>query len=256
MCWAYEGSDDLRDPVVEFLAGGVAAGQRVAYTADADEAELYGMVAGLDGCDELLSSGALVLLSLAGTYERTEGHDPVRRVAACADLTRRAIEDGYRGFRVAAEATPLVRDPEHRRTFARFEQLVDRYTTSEPFAAMCAYDAGVLGREDLAEVACVHPAVHGSDLAPFQLYATGATTSALRGEVDGFCVDLLSRVLADLPREVDALDASELVFIDHNGLLALDAAAASSGGLSVVCAPPMLRRIHGLLGLRHLRIAT
>jgi hypothetical protein len=256
VCWAYGPDDDLRQSVVTFLADGVAAGQRVAYAAAVDEAALYDVVRGLDGCDDLLRSGSLLLLPLAATYDAAEEHDPVGQVDAYARLSRAAVADGFSGFRVAAEATPLVREPGHRRSFARYEQLVDRYMAVEPFAAMCAYDTAVLTPDELTEVACVHPALHGGDLSPFQLYAQCATTSALRGEIDGFCSDLLARVLADLPGDVDAVDASALDFIDHHGLLALEMAARDRGGLTVTGARSALRRVHGLLGLQHVALAA
>jgi hypothetical protein len=256
VCWAYGPNDDLRQPVVTFLTDGVAAGQRVAYAAADDEAGLYDVVRGLDGCDDLLRSGSLLLLPLAATYDAAEDHDPVGQVAAYAGLTRAAVADGFTGFRVAAEATSLVQDPGRRRSFARYEQLVDRYMAVEPFAAMCAYDRAELARDELAEVACVHPAVHGVDLSPFQLYARDAATSALRGEVDGFCTDLFARVLADLPADVHTVDASALGFIDHQGLLVLDVAARARAGLIVTGARSTLRRVHGLLGLQHVALAA
>lgn len=253
VCWTYGPDDDLGSAVVDFLTEGIAAGQRVAYTAEASEAALREVVAGLACRDEFVASGALLLLSHAGAYDGAEALDPAEQVSAYASLTRHALHDGFTGFRIAAEATPLVRDVGRRQTFVRYEQLVDRYMAGEPFAAMCAYDVTELGSEAIAEIACVHPAVRG-EAPPFQVFAVGGSAAAVMGEIDGFCAELFGRVIDDMTSTVTAVDVSGLRFIDHHGLLVLDRFARDRGGLALTGATPMVRRVSDLLGLDHLRV--
>lgn len=252
--WSYEDAEILGPSVVAFLSDGVRAGQRVGYAALGDEADLLDVVSGLDGWRQLLASRALVLLPLGGVYGAAADLDPVAQVATYRSHTREALRDGFEGFRVAAEATPLVLDATKRRAFVRYEQLVDRYMAAEPFAALCAYDTTRLSPAELEELACVHPAVHAADPPLFRLYAAGPDRSVLVGAVDSSCAVLFERVVADLPPGVTSLDLTNLDFIDHHGLLALDR-AATGHGLLLLGARPVVARLCDLLRLEHLTVA-
>jgi hypothetical protein len=252
VCWTYDACDDLRDVFVEFLEAGLASGERVAVTAH-DEGELHDLVAALPGGEARVADRSLVLLPLAGVYDGGPV-DPLRQVSVYADHTRRALSEGFSGFRIAAEATPLIQEAERRQAFVRYEQLVDHYMAREPFAAMCAYDRSALEADEVTEVACVHPAVRGDEQPPFHLFARDSSTSAIVGEVDAFSGEVFERVLSALPAAVEALDVAALGFIDHRGLLALEREAAERGGLRLVRARRAVRRLHGLLGLRHLEV--
>jgi hypothetical protein len=63
-----------------------------------------------------------------------------------------------------------VRNPDQLDTMARYEHLVDRYMTNQPFSALCGYNRAELGEETIAQLACLHPL--GNNGAPFRLCAS------------------------------------------------------------------------------------
>lgn len=257
LCCSYGHPRDLRRPVLGFIEDGLARGLRVEYVAQAGMEELRGTLAGLADLDGLIDRGALRLTPLDAVYDAADTLVPERQVAAYAAATDGAIADGYAGYRAAAVATPLVRTPEQREIFCRYEHLVDRYMTRRPFSAMCAYDRVALGAAAVEEVACLHPACHGHEAA-FALHAGADGTLVLRGEVDIASARIF---VAALERATDPLDGGELVvdasgleFIDHRGLAELDRwARIRRGTLVLRGGPSSLGDLVRILGLRAVR---
>ncbi|SFQ04109.1 MEDS: MEthanogen/methylotroph, DcmR Sensory domain [Amycolatopsis arida] len=228
MCWAYDDPDDYRRRMLDFLADGISQGQRVSLIADAPADELIGALRGLDDVDEALTRGALQVQSLRDRYRTHALLDPADQLRAYAEATRAALAAGYTGLRVAAEATSLVRRPEQLDSFARYEHLVDRFMTGQPFSALCAYNRVELGGDTVAQIACLHPGT-SAGATPFRLYAADDGTITLSGELDLTARDLLALALDRVElRPVDGelvVDARELTFADHRSLLLLAHAA-------------------------------
>jgi anti-anti-sigma regulatory factor len=163
--------------------------------------------------------------------------EPEEHVATYAAATERALADGFAGLRVAADVTTLVRKAAQLEAFARYEHLIDHYMTTRPFAALCGYDRVELGEHAVAQVACMHPsATRGAT--PFRLYGSTDHSAALAGEVDLVSTELFPLALRRAEPEPRAgemvLDASELAFIDHRGLVALDDHARDRGITAVL----------------------
>jgi anti-anti-sigma regulatory factor len=127
---------------------------------------------------------------------------------------------------------------------------------------MCAYDRSSLGSAATAELACMH-ASSNRQLCSFSLVAGTGGTIALRGEIDVVdresFVTALSRI--DPPDDGDELviDATELEFIDHNGLLAMTDVISRSGRRAVMrtrsSGPARLAEIMGLTRLLRVEVA-
>jgi hypothetical protein len=147
-------------------------------------------------------------------------------------MTRAAVAEGYTGLRLLTDVNDLVRGVDGRREWIRSEHLIDRYARVQPLTALCGYDVDDLGEDVVAEAARVHALTRGA-LSPFLLRAADADGGlALSGQVDVTTADDLYRALMLIGPEIPArvtLDASELEFIDHRGLLALDRAAHALG---------------------------
>ncbi|PRX45212.1 DcmR-like sensory protein [Prauserella shujinwangii] len=259
VCWVYEDIADVRKRIVDFLADGLALGQRVCYVTEsaAPPGELPRLLDGLGGVDDALREGALQIQSLAHRYTGFTGVGPADQVAAYAAATREALAAGYTGFRVAAEATGLVREPEQRASFARYEHLVDRYMTREPFAALCAYDRRVLGPEATAQIACMHP-MSSPDAAPFRLHAVRDAAFAVDGELDRAGQALFAGALAGADPEPAGgellVDATGLHFIDHRSLLQLaELAERRRATLTLRTALRSVPRLIDILGLTSIR---
>jgi anti-anti-sigma regulatory factor len=241
VCWTFEESAAFQKHAREFLAEGVAAGERVWYV-------------GLEPFPELSGVGAAVQYkSLASMYEGGVV-DPPAQVAVYRAATEEALAEGYTGLRVAADGTPLVRTPEQLDAFARYEHLIDRYMRTAPFSAVCGFNRAELGGRTIAELTCMHPA--GNAEALFRLCACrpGEGAATLAGEIDESNRELFLKALerADLRPTGGRLVllADDLRFIDHRTLLHLEAYGHRHAATVVLCTPlPTVARLVKLFGL-------
>ncbi len=226
VCRGYRRRGEFVAHAQEFLAEGLAAGERVLYVAPGDDAALTGQLRADERCDEGLERGAVQVASVDATYRTGAVVDPTGQVEHYAAATSEALAAGFTGLRVAADATSLVRTPAQLDAFARYEHLVDRYLADHPMSAMCGYDVAELGGEVVAQLACMHPAAPDGG-APFHLHGhvRDGSAAALDGDLD-----LESRRLWPLALEraglrpeggTIAIDAAGLDFVDHRSLVAL-----------------------------------
>ncbi len=257
VCWVFETRGEFRATAGRFLADGLSAGQQVLYLA---EAARQTDLDDVDGFAAARADGAALVQDLA-IYGAGRPVDPAVQVRAYAQATERAVAAGYRGLRVAADATPLVRTPAQLDAFTRYEHLADRYMTRQPFAAMCGFHRGELSAAAIAELAGMHP-VTSRAAAPLRLFASAepGVDAVLAGEIDLSGHALLRTVLrqADLAPAGGELviDARELSFIDHRGLFQLVEHARSRGARTVlhVARDGMVRLLADLLRLPDVRL--
>ena len=264
-CWAFADDDERRAAGTRYLADGRRLGQRLVYVGNARTGDLRADLHGLEGRDALLADGALELRSLPDVCQLGRPIDPDEQLAVYAAETDRALADGYTGLRILAEVTALMADPALRPAHARWEAMADAYMADHPMSALCCYDRREVADADLADVACVHPLVHGPEqLAPFRLFARPGGL-ALEGEVDFFTADVLDRLLAlatrpDVDAEADVaqadvteLDVAELGFADHRAVrtLARHGGRFADGGgrLRLLGASPSILRLARTMGL-------
>lgn len=184
--------------------------------------------------------------------------DPPARITASLAATRQALDRGFKGLRVAADVTPLVATPAALDAFARWEYLVDRCIATSPLDGMCGYQRDTVPDADLAQLACLHP---GGDTpaTPFRLYTGSDGSCVLAGYLDFSGLELLRSTLerTRLPETGQHLpvDVSRLEFVDHNSLLALEAAArAHSATMLLRSRAPYVRELVELLGLTAVRV--
>jgi anti-anti-sigma regulatory factor len=260
VCWAYDEPGELHSPVMEFVADGLAQGQRVCYITSGDTAQWSEHLRHLETQPDALNrSDATQLLRLSELYP---GHmvEPVHHMQVFAAAMEDALAAGFAGLRVAADATPLVRTGEQRDAFARLEHLFDQYVINRPLTGMCCFNRAELGQEAIDQLACLHPTVHGVP-PPFRLHASidGAAAS-LRGELDAAGHSLFRMALrwADLrPSDGElVIDASELTFIDHRSLLMLADHAQQWGATVVLLSDhlPGAERVIDIFDLDEVRV--
>ncbi|MDQ2588379.1 MEDS domain-containing protein [Saccharothrix yanglingensis] len=258
VCWRYDDVHEFRARAREFLSDGLERGLRVCYVASGSADVLVEDLRGIDGIDRALREGAARVASLDATYPFGTVVEPEAQVRAYAAATEAAVADGFAGFRVAAEATPLVRTPRQLAAFTRYEHLVDHYMADHPFSALCAYATGEVDDSAFAQLACLHPNTNAQSPG-FRLHAAGDHVTALGGEVDASTEDLFAWALdrVDLrPRGGEmVLDATGLTFLDHNSLLRLADLAAKRGTPLVLRASwPGLSRLTEFLDLHDVRV--
>lgn len=222
VCWVFESPGEFRSVAQRFLADGLSDGQRVIFIGDSaqgfdlDSVEVFAAAR---------ASGAAQVQDI-GAYGAGAAVDPAGQVRSYAQATEQALLDGYTGLRVAADVTSMVGTVDARTAFARYEHLIDVYMTHHPFAAMCGYRRDVLGAAAVAELAGMHPLVRQGSTA-LRLFAADepGVAAVLAGQVDMTGHAQLRHALdgADLASHDGAItiDARDLDFIDHRGLIQL-----------------------------------
>ncbi len=253
VCWTYERAGERRRVVANYLAEGVARGERLAYLADKPTAEeLLADLELLEGAAELAEGGDLLLVPIREAYAPNGSVDARARIDGYRDAARLAVELGYAGLRIAADATCLAAEEQTRHAFLRYEHLVDHMIAGEPVVALCAYDRGQLDAEVLAYLHSMHPLHHHRDI-DFAVYADDGR-SMLTGEVDAASFDRFNLALEALVEDERAevvLDLGALEFIDVAGMRALavtgERLRGSGRALVVRDASPLVTRCWEIL---------
>ncbi|MCP3802362.1 MEDS domain-containing protein [Allokutzneria sp. A3M-2-11 16] len=255
LCWSYTSGEEFTARAREFLVEGLELGQRICFVGAENADPLRGVAA----IEAALASGAVQVIPQARAYPNGEVVDPADQVRTYATATQEAIDAGYTGLRVAAEATPLVRTPEQLNAFLRYEHLIDRYMASHPFSAMCGYDSTALDDHAVARLTAAHPTANRPGQFRLHAPADGGCAAELSGELDLYGHDLLAALLECIdPRPTDGelvLHAPELDFIDHRGLMVLAAHAQRHDATLVLRTRwPGAARVVSVLGLPHVRV--
>ncbi|MGW5049606.1 MEDS domain-containing protein [Actinokineospora sp. NPDC004072] len=242
--WAYRDRAEFIARAREYLADGIAEGQRVEFVGgDGELADLPGLrVAAVE--DFFDFDGDAV--------------DPAATVRKRLRAVDAAVADGRTGLRSVVDATAVALTPEHRAAYARFEYLMDQQMSTRPVSAACAFDLDRMGRSAAAELVCLHPFTNaGSSL--FRIYADGPAEFALSGELDASSVTAftttLDRTLPLFRTDVLRIDGRGLHFIDHRALTRLDALLGGAGSSAVLWTPcPVAARLSDFIDLRHVRV--
>ena len=226
----------------------------MAYLGSEDAGELRELLGRVVDSGTLLTGEAVRVISFEEFYGAAEPVDPAAVIKRYDAATQEALADGYRGLRVSADVTDLVRAPEQQDAFARCEFLLERYSARHPLSAMCGY------RRDLGDAvtqfACLHAAVPAG-LTPFQVFACDDGAVGLLGEFDQACQGAFERALRRIQPAPDdpelIFDMSAVGFMDHHALLSLDSyAEACQVPVVARSVPPVVRRVARVLGLEPL----
>ena len=258
-CCLYDDAADFHRLVAAFFTEGLRDGLRVAYAGVGGPESSRADLAGLRGLDRLLSEGAVHIVSLEEVYRPDHPLDPERLVARYAAATERALADGFRGLRLSADGTELVRSTQQQDAWARYEFLVGRYMASHPLSALCGFSVE-LGEDCTTEIASLH-AAGWPEVPGFQVFGCADGAVGLAGEFDQVTVPAFGRVLSRLRTGVDGrvlvVDMADVEYLDHRLLLTLDDYARANGvQVSVRSIPPFATRLMELLPVSNLRLAV
>ena len=230
---------------------GLERGLRVAYLGPGNAGELRELLGRVVDSGPLLTGEAIWVISFEEIYGAAEPVDPAAVIKRYDAATQEALADGYRGLRVSADVTDLVRGPERRDAFARCEVLLERYSARHPLSAMCGYRRE-LG-DAVTQFACLHAAVP-TGLTPFQVFACDDGAVGLFGEFDQACQVAFERALRHIEPASDdpelIFDMSAVRFMDHQALLSLGSyAEACQVPVLARSVPPPVRGVARVLGL-------
>jgi anti-anti-sigma regulatory factor len=253
-CWVHGDRGDYRPRLTEFFREGLKRGLRVAYLGPGNAGELREHLDRLVDTGPLLTCEAIRVISFGEIYGAGGPVDPTEVIKRYAAATQEALADGYRGLRISADVTDLVRAPDQHDAFARCEFLLERYSSRHPLSAMCEYRRE-LG-DAVTQFACMHAAVPAG-LTPFQVFAYDDGAVGLLGDFDQACQIAFERALRHIQPAPDdsklIFDMSAVRFMGHHALLSLDSYAQKCQIPVVVRSmPPAVRRVARVLGLEHL----
>ena len=261
LSWLFSSDDELIEAATTYLADGLDRGERLLYVADrpTDDA-LLGDLAGLGDVGRLVADGTLSVQRSRALYAPGEVLDGPRQVATYRRMTEDALAAGFTGFRVAADATALVTDPDWRRDFLAYELAVDRYIASSAMVALCAYDERILGTDAL-DLACVHPGRHVREEADPGFHVCAAEVGfTLAGELDHANRDLFRRAVDAAVRSGGraglAVDVGSLAFVDAAALAVLAREAEVVGPIRLHNADARIGRLVDLLGFDRLLVRS
>jgi anti-anti-sigma regulatory factor len=252
--WGYTDRGQFLTGAEDFMADGIAAGQWVDYVGSGDLADLRRDVARFQGGAKALAANGVGVCRVedffefsGGTVDATASMEA--RVAACKAAT-------------AVDAAAVALTPSARDAYARYEYLLDRAMADAPISALCAYDVGRLGPAAVAEMAALHPLVN-PQASRIRVYKASSADFGLAGEIDIAChaqFDMVLGRVLDLAEEHPvrvSIDASELTFVDHRGLLLLDRQAAACGRKIILRSPSgVVRRLAEWLELAHVEVVA
>lgn len=268
LCWVYDDAEDFHRRATRFLADGLDHGLAGVWVGVGSHDDLAAELTGLD-VPGLERSGALTILALPPHRPPEGPADPLEQAAFWEDWTRRATGQGFHGLRAAGDATAWVRSTGEQATHLAYEAALDRVTDRVPMSVMCAFDRSRLGADVAAAFAELHPLMSPT-AAPFQLFFSDEHDLTLRGEVDLADARALRRTLEIVvpgPVQADAVgqgaggelhvDASDLRFIDHHGLLELERFGAERRATFVLheARSTCAREVVDLFHLRRVRVA-
>jgi anti-anti-sigma regulatory factor len=257
VCCLHHHAAEYHHRLASFFTEGLGEGLRVAYAGSDGAEAARADLADVEDLDRLLAEGAVRILSLQDLYG-TGAVDPERVVATYAAATEEALADGFRGLRVSADLTELVRLPAQQDALARSEFLITRYMAAHPLSGLCGFDLD-LGSDTVTEFASLHGA-EPSEQVGFQVFGCADGALGLAGQFDPVGVATLARMLTRLRTEADTgglvVDLAGVEYVDHRLLGALSRHARTNGvALSLRSAAPFATRLIGLLPASYLRLA-
>jgi hypothetical protein len=225
VAWYGDGIDDLYSVASVALAAGARRNEKLLFVAEEpDPARLHG----IGELEYLLSIEQLELLAIDAVYGTRKAFSASAQLETFEQVLAGALASGYRGIRVVADNTPLVRaDDEAFRRWLAWEQLTDRFQAGSMVTGVCYFDRGALSEERQADLAAIHPVRSASSIeSPFTLYADGDAIRVI-GALDVGSNGRFARLLDINPFEGPlVVDLSAADSFDQQALLVLAEAAS------------------------------
>jgi hypothetical protein len=201
----------------------------------------------LEHLDVHLERGALRLASVDTVYANFA--DPRAQLHQFEATLEQALAEGYSGLSVVADNSRMVEgSDEDFEAWLAWEATADQLQLNRQVLGVCYFDVQRVPSDRLAQLSAMHPVRYeGFPQPSFQVFCDADALRVL-GELDGINTDQVQRVVgAAVSVTGRELDISELGFIDHNALLALDQVARSGADVRLRGARRIVHRVWDLL---------
>lgn len=201
----------------------------------------------LEHLDVLLERGALRLASVDEVYRNLA--DPAAQLHQFEATLDQAIAEGYTGLSVVADNSRMVEgSDEDFDAWLAWEATADQLQVAKQILGVCYFDLQRVPVDRLAQLSAMHPVRYeGFPRPTFQVFCDADALRVL-GELEGLNTDEVRRIVgAAVSVTGRELDISELEFIDHHALLALDQVARSGAEVRLRGARNIVHRVWGLL---------
>ncbi len=186
----YETDLEHSTQVISFLLKGLELGEKTIYYADDHTSGmiLERLRKEVPGIDAHLASGRLRIDSVFEGFLRHGVFSADKLIDSLRLLEKRALAEGFPGFRVAAEATWIFRDPSNSADLIELESKLDRYLPVSNTVLLIQYDRWAFDSAFLLDVLASHQVVAtGNDvleniyyLPPDELLERDISTTTLR----------------------------------------------------------------------------
>jgi MEDS: MEthanogen/methylotroph, DcmR Sensory domain len=201
----------------------------------------------LEHLDAMLERGDLRLASVDEAYAHLS--DPVAQLHQFEATLEQALAEGYSGLSVVADNSRMVEgSDEDFDAWLSWEATADQMQQTRKVMGVCYFDLQRVPTDRLAQLSAMHPVRYeGFPQPTFQVFCDADALRVL-GELESLNTDQLRRVVgAAVSVTGRELDISELEFIDHHALLALDQVARSGPNVRLRGARSIVHRVWGLL---------
>ena len=162
ICAFYADSSDLADLVAPYLAEGLRRGERCWFMPSEDglaEVELALRERGVD-VDRERARGALVFPDSTAAYAVQGEFDPEESMAVFSEAIEQALNDGYTGFRAAAEMSWVLQAADGEELIVTYEALLKSLFSTSRATGMCLYPRDRMPALVIAGALATHPVTH------------------------------------------------------------------------------------------------
>ena len=160
ICSLYDSDDQLVSTVAAFLADGLARKERCWYVPSGNETAAIRVAMERRGIDVTAESrrSALQLLDSNDTYIRG-GFDPEQTMRLFSEAIEQALNDGFNGFRAAADMSWALTIGNGTESLIAYEALLRMLFSTSPATGLCLYDRRRMPLQVVNGALLTHPVV-------------------------------------------------------------------------------------------------
>jgi len=161
VCSLYDTTEQLGATVANFLADGLARGERCWYVPSNGEAAAVRAALERRGVDVRAESRrtALNLLDSQGTYTVHGGFDPEQTMRVFSEAIESALSDGFNGFRAAADMSWALAIDNGAELLIAYEALLRSLFSTSPVTGLCLYDRRRMPLQVVNGALLTHPVI-------------------------------------------------------------------------------------------------